>query len=197
LVQKIIIYLQDFISYFEDIINQNFTYEYCQLNPTDYIDLNSENITYDNNTDNNTDKNNITIENNTIICKRIKKQFDKNFTKYNFNIVKLREGIYYSKTLLENIDNLFDEFNASNLININKIVHNDKLINDNNIFFIYNETNYKMMNINNESISLIDELLQIFIEDFQKKYSYKSDYLNLIKKFKEILSLKIMIIIIK
>jgi len=186
LVKKIINDLQDFISYFEDIINQNFTYEYCQLNPTDYIDLNSESITYDNNTD----ENYKTIENNTIICQRIKKQFDTNFSKYNFNIVKLREGIKYSKTLLENIDDLFDEFNASNLININKIVNNDKLINDNNIFLIYNETNYKMMNINKESVSLIDELLQTFIEDFQKKYSYKSDYLNLIKIFKEIISFK-------
>ena len=91
---------------------------------------------------------------------------------------------------MENIDNLFDEFNSSNLININKIVNNDKLINDNNVFLIYNQTNYKIMNINNESLSLIDEQLQIFFEDFQKKYSYKNDYLNLIKKFKEIISFK-------
>ena len=186
LIQKIINNLQDFISYFEDIINQNFTYEYCQLNSTDYIELNNENITYANNTD----ENNITIENNTKFCQRIKRQFDSNFYKYNFNIIKLREGIYYSKTLLENIDNLFDEFNSSNLININKIVNNDKLINDNNVFLIYNQTNYKIMNINNESLSLIDEQLQIFFEDFQKKYSYKNDYLNLIKKFKEIISFK-------
>ena len=62
------------------------------------------------------------------------------YSKYNFDIVKLRTGIYYTKKLLENIENLFEEINYNSLINIDEIIYYDKILNNKNIIYIYNET---------------------------------------------------------
>ena len=122
------------------------------------------------------------------ICYKEKQKFDIRYSKYNYNIVKLRTGIYYSKTLIENIDTLFDDFNFHNIINVNKINNYDELLNDKNILYIYNKTNFKLFGINKESISLIDESFQYFLEDIKTKYTYKNEYLPFFNKFKEIIT---------
>ena len=127
-----------------------------------------------------------TNENETI-CYEIKKEFDAMYSKYNYNIVKLRTGIYYTKTLLENIDSLFDEYDFHNIIDSKKIEFYDELINNKNILDIYNKTNYKLININKDSEILINETYQYFIEDFKNKYSLKKDYLPFAKSFEEII----------
>ena len=129
------------------------------------------------------------MTNNSILeCQKEKKKFDENFSKYNFNIIKLREGIIYSKIIIENIDNLYNNYNLNNLVNINKIINSDEILNDKNIINIYNESNNKLIDINKESLILINEYFQMFIEDFQRKYSYKTDYFNLLQKFIQIIT---------
>ena len=110
------------------------------------------------------------------------------YSKYNFNIVKLRTGIYYTKRLLENIENLFEEINYNSLINIDKIIYFDQILNDKNIIYIYNKTNYKINQINSEILSYIDEPFDYFFSNLQTKYSYNMDYLPFIQQFKEIIT---------
>ena len=110
------------------------------------------------------------------------------YSKYNFNIIKLRTGIYYTKRLLENIENLFEEINYNSLINVDKIIYYDKNLNNKNIIYLYNKTNYKINKINNEILSYIDEPFDYFFSNLKTKYSYKMDYLPFIQKFKEIIT---------
>ena len=185
-IQNILNNTKDLVIYLEDTINQNFTSKNCQIDLANITE--QVNATYKN-LGNETDFEEANITNNSIFeCQKEKKKFDENFSQYNFNIIKLREGIIYSKILLENIDNLYNNYNLNHLININEIVYSDEILNDKNIFHIYNESNNKLIDINKESLILIDEYFQIFIEDFQKKYSYKNDYFNLLQKFKKIIT---------
>ena len=182
----------NFIYYLEDLINQTFIIpsENCTYDINNY----TSNYIY-NNTDNYT-YNNISINeiNETFYnfsqCQKEKKHIGENYSKYNCNIVKLRSGIFYTKTLFENIDSFFDDINIENLININNINYYDNLLNDKNIFNFYNETNYILNQIKTESNNNLEEPLQNLIEYLNNKYLYKNDYSKLLEKFKEIISFK-------
>ena len=68
-----------------------------------------------------------------IECKFVKYKSELNYSLYNFNIVKLRSEIYFTKTLIEKIDNVFDDFNFNDIINSEKINEYDSILNDKNI----------------------------------------------------------------
>ena len=169
------------------------------------IDLNNDNSNIDdindiNSTDNylfsSLEKYKIIIDNYTDFINYFEKFTNEEFvplevedySKYNFDIVKLRTGIYYTKKLLENIENLFEEINYNSLINIDEINYYDKILNNKNIIHIYNETNYKITQINNEILSSIEEPFEYFLSTLQTKYSYKNDYIPFMQQFKEIIS---------
>ena len=158
-----------FIVFLENLIDYNFTKNICYIEEVNQPFSNTTNETR---------------------CNISKKEFDPNLSKYNYNIVKLRTGIYYTKDLIENIYLLIDFLNIKNLISIEKINNYDNLINSKNIFHIYNETNYMLDSKNKESVNFLKEYLEYFHEDFKNKYSYKNDYFPFIEKFKEILNLK-------
>ena len=80
--------------------------------------------------------------------------------------------------------------NIKNLISIEKINTYDNIINDKNILYIFNETNYFLNLKNKENINFLNEYLEYFHEDFKNKYTYKDDYLPFIEKFKEIITFK-------
>ena len=193
-IKKILKDSKNIISYLEDIIYKNFTSQNCfpNLMNNTYIDENNESINdySDSINEYNETMYNYNDSNDNLICIEEKKKFDLNISKYNYYIVKLREGIYYSKSLLENVDILVNEFNFDKLINMDKIIFSDELLNDKDIIYIYNETNYKLNKIKEDSSLLVDEYFQLFMEDFKKKYSYNDDYLNLLEKFKEIIMFK-------
>ena len=155
-------YINEFISFLEKSINETFTKEICE--------------------------NNTGLFKNETLCYIEKKEFDNlTYDKYNYNILKIRNGLYYSKTLLENIDSLFDEYNFHNIIDNNKIKLYDELINDKAILDVYNKTNSKILEINKESEILINETYDYFLNDFKMKYSFKNDYSPLIKIFEGII----------
>ena len=154
-------YINEFVLFLEKAINDTFINETCE--------------------------NNTGLYNNETLCQEVKKEFNLSFSKYNYNIIKLREGIYYTKSLLENIDSLFDEYNFHKIIDKEKVQFYDELLNDKNILDIYNKTNSKIVKINKESISLINETYEYFLEDFKKKYSIKNDYFPFVKIFETIL----------
>ena len=164
--------IKNFTTYLEDIIAKDFISN-CHINDTVIFD------NYENQTDISSDN----------ACIEGEKKFDcQRYSKYNYNIVKLRTGIYYTKKIIENIYSLFDEFNFQNLISIDKIMCYDELLNDNNIVLIHNETNYLLNRINKESLLILEELFELFNEDFEKQYTYKNDYLPLFNQFKKIIT---------
>ena len=155
-------YINNIILFLENITNETFMYEKCDNDRTE-------------------------IDYNKTICHKEKKEFDSSYSKYNYNIIKIRTGIYYTKTLLENINNLFNEYNFHNIINNNKIQSFDELLNDKNIIELYNKTNYKINEINEESNIMINETFIYFLDDFKNKYSLKNDYLPFVEKLKKII----------
>ena len=157
-------YIKNFISFLENVINDTFLYEICENDTGPF--------------------------NNETICYKEKKKFDSEYNQYNYNIIKIRTGLYYSKTLLENIDSLFDEYNFHNIIDNDKITLFDEFVNDKNILDIYNKTNIKIKNFNKESDYLVIDTYDYFLEDFKSKYTLKNDYLPFEKKMKDILQFK-------
>ena len=167
----------NFTAYLKKIINETFFIINCE----DYL---TENQLVE---ENNNSLNNFTLEE---LCPKEKKKFDEAYSKYNYNVVKLRTSIFYTKSLVEVIYSLFDNLDLRNIINIDKINNYDELLNDKNIINIYNESNYNLLRMSKESLTLLDELFHNFIEDFQSKYTYKNDYLPFIEKLKEIITFK-------
>ena len=140
---------------FENIIENNFTYEKC-FNKT--VEENGEN--------------------NTIMeCTIERYKSDLDYSIYNFNIVKLRTGLYYTKNLIEFTDNIIDGINYNNLISKEQINKNDQVLNNKNILYIYNETLFKINEINKESDLIIDEVFEEFLVDFKNQYTFGNDFL--------------------
>ena len=198
LINNSILYAKDYISSFDylikDLINNLFPSEtldeksdiYETEKISDIFINQSDNINLIDNTTNELDylfneTNNLTED-----------EFDKDIdiSKYNFNVVKLRTGIYYTKKLLENFDSLFDDLNLDNALNVNKINFYDNFVNDKNILNFYNETNYKLIQIKNKNNILINESIQSLMEYLQIIFLNEKDYSSFISKFEETLSLK-------
>jgi hypothetical protein len=87
----------------------------------------------------------------SIVWWKEKFKTDLNYSEYNFVVVKLRTGLYYIKNLLNNIDIYFDDLNYDNILNFQKINKDDKFLNDKNILNIYNESLFKLNEINKET----------------------------------------------
>ena len=160
----------NFSEYFKEVIEQNFTIVNCTN-----ISLNSDDLS---------EKENITYQ---TVCWTEKYKSELDYSEYNFNIVKLRTGIYYTKTLSENIDKLFDNLDFKNLMDGQKIKMIDELINDKNILNTYNSSLFKLNEINRESKLLLSEPLEYFLEDFQVKYTFQNDFLPFYDDIKKIL----------
>ena len=172
--KNIINNVNDFTSYLEGIIAKYFISS-CEKNNTAKNDNN---------------KKEKDISSDSVCIEEEKKIDSARYSKYNYYIVKLRTGIYYTKKIIENIYSLFDNFNFQNLISTDKIMRYDELLNDNNIININKEANNLLKKINKESLELLDDLFDYFNEDFEKQYTFKNDYLPLFEQFKKIISLQ-------
>ena len=185
----------NFIFFLENLINETFIIENCKQEEANYKNNDTidtiDNETFDGNNEiNDTDSNIISDINFTFNCIKEKKHINANYSKYNYNIVKIRTGIYYTKTLFENLDEIFDEINMEDLININSINYYDNLLNDKNILSFYNETNYIFNQVIKKSELFIEESIQNLVEYIKKLFLFKNDYHLIFQKFKEILIFK-------
>ena len=183
----------DFILFLENLINETFIKENCTLEEVNYkYNYSIDDETFINGTIEliNRDSNIILDDNSTSTfkCIKEKKHIDANYSKYNYNIIKIRTGIYYTKTLFENLDEIFDDLNMEDLISINQINYYDNLLNDKNIISFYNETNYIFNQIKKESELFIEESLQDLVEYIKQIYLFENDYHLLFQQFKEIIS---------
>ena len=109
--------------------------------------------------------------------------------KYNYNIVKIRTGLNYTKTALENIMNIFDELNYEELFNMEKYNDIEHLLNDKNIFNIYNSTLSKIKEINRTTNSLLEEQHEYFYSDIVDLYKFDNDYYPFLKKYEQLLKM--------
>jgi len=149
----------DFIFFLENLINETFIKENCTQEEVNYnYNYSIDDETFINGTIELIDSDsNIILDTNsasTFKCIKEKKPIDANYSKYNYNILKIRTGIYYTKALFENLDEIFDDLNMEDLISINQINYYDNLLNDKNILSFYNETNYLFNQIKKKVIYL-------------------------------------------
>ena len=129
LINKVEANYSNIISNLNNQINENFTVIKC----LEYI--NSE-IVFENDINPYDDS---FIKN----CTRERYSTELNYSKYNFNIAKLRTEISNSKKLTEILEQLFDDLNYNNLIDSNEINKIDDITNNTNILNIFNETKIK------------------------------------------------------
>ena len=111
---------------------------------------------------------------------------DKNYSKYNFNIVKFRTGISNSRKYPELFNSLFDDINFDNIIDNQTIIDIDEVINYKNFLNIYNVTKVKQKEIKKEFLYFIAETLEEFDDEFINKTSELTsnywEFMNLYKK---------------
>jgi len=167
--KNIINNFENFINEFNQTIYDNFTKLICE-NKTDFFneeEINSELI------DN---KINLTNEN----CYVVFFDSDLNYSKYNFQITKLRNSIIYTKTVYENTiyvnDLYFDENIISRIINLSYIEKKDEILNNKNIWSIYNDSLNTLNELNNESKIILKDYYDILNEDFlNSNYSINNE----------------------
>ena len=166
--------LQLFLDEFNLTINKDFNEEGCFENSDKY----SSDFIYGNENSN---------KSNNIFCSIVMNKSDFKNYEYNYNIVKLRSGLNYTKNIIENIIAMTDGLKYDEIINILKFNDKEYLLNDNNILSIQNDTLYKLKEINENSIHLLDEQNEYLIEDILKKYKLSDDYYYFLKEFEKIL----------
>ena len=114
---------------------------------------------------------------------------DLNYSKYNFNIVKFRNGISNSRKFPELFDSLFDDLNYDNIIDSEQIKSIDDTINNKNMLAIYNKTNSKIKEIKAEFRLRTQETFDDFSKEFLNKTpELTSNYWEFLKEFKNVLN---------
>ena len=104
-----------------------------------------------------------------------------NYSKYNFQITKIRNSIIYTKNIYEStmhINDLYNDENITNrIINPSYIKKKDEIINNKNIWSIFNDSIISLNNLNNESKIILKEYYDILSEDVLKSnYSINNEY---------------------
>ena len=159
----------NFLDEFNSSIYTNFTKLIC-INDTNIINNNSSNY------DTNDKYNNKTKRN----CNLIYYESKLNYSKYNFQIVKIRNSIYYTKNLYIELNDIYkNELNNDKLIyeliNIQNIKDRDEILNSKNKWKIYNESLSLINNLNKETKQILKDYYEYFNESFINKYSIKNE----------------------
>ena len=175
----------NFVSEFDEIIEQNFTIEKCR---------NISNINSDSDLFSDSDIINTNIINSDITdlieCWKEVYHSELNYSKYNFNTVKIRTEIYFMKTLIEKIDNIFDDINYNDIINSHKLKEYDEITNDKNIIEINKKTKNLLKEYQNENMILLEEPFELFTNSLKDYYKLDNEIQPFFNIFEEILKNK-------
>ena len=171
----------NFLSNLINEIDENFTIIHC---------LEEKSYNIDNNSDIFSDSEMLFIDNSIFKnCSKERHSSELNYSKYNFNIVKFRKEISNSKRFPEIIEQFINSLNYNNIIDPNKIIEIDEIINHKNILDILNKTKNKIKAIKSDFISKNQNDFGKFRDEFIKKDgNLTSDYLPFLNTFKEILT---------
>ena len=162
----------NFVSKFEEIIEKNFIIEKCRtLSNTDliYSEIANSEMT------------------DLVECWKERKQSELNYSKYNFDTVKIRTEIYFMKTLIEKIDNIFDDIDYNDIMNSNKLKEYEEITNYNNIIEINKNTKYLLKEIQEENLFLLNEPFELFINSLKDYYKLENEIKPFFDTFEEIL----------
>ena len=190
-IKSIIKYVENFTKILNETINKEFTEVICE---------NFSNISDIKEGDNNSNNINILDENDTDIkCNITYYESDLNYSKYNFQIVKIRNTIFNLKYLYEELDNIYIDFQLNEnyfhqkILNITYLNEKDDKVNDKGIWSIYNESLNSKEYIKNEAKMFLKNYYDFFLENFINKYSINNKinsqiFLENLKIFNEILN---------
>ena len=124
-------------------------------------------------------------------CQKKKYSSELNYSKYNFNIVKLRAEISNSMKFPEMIEQWFKDLKSSIIIDSNELIEIDNLINFKNIINISNETNFKLKEIeNNFLLSIEESFIQFCNESLKKIINLTDNYWHAFNYYKDIINFK-------
>ena len=113
-----------------------------------------------------------------------------NYSVYIFTTVKIRNEIYFVKTLIEKIDNIFDDIDYDEIINSHRIKEYDEIINDKNFMKINEKTKYILKEYQDENLFLLEEPFELFINSLKDYYKLENEVLPFYNIFEEILKNK-------
>ena len=170
------------ITKIENIINDDWIFQKCSedniTENNDYLQIinDSDLISSDN------------LNKTLIICYDYKNKSSLNYSEYNFNVVKIRTGIYYIKYLYEKLENLFNQLNFDTLMNLTLIKQKDELINDKNIINLYEQSLEKTKEFNKESEDILEEYFQYYEEDINDTIINKLDFTENFDRFTKVLN---------
>ena len=170
------------ITKIENIINDDWIFQKCSedniTENNDYLQIinDSDLISSDN------------LNKTKIICYDYKNKSSLNYSEYNFNVVKIRTGIYYIKYLYEKLENLFNQLNFDTLMNLTLIKQKDELINDKNIINLYEQSLEKTKEFNKESEDILEEYFQYYEEDINDTIINKLDFTENFDRFTKVLN---------
>ena len=183
---KIINIISDYkgiISKIENRINEDWILENC-----------TDNISNTDNTIKNTDNTDLIDSDSSnlarTVCYEYKNKSSLNYSEYNFNVVKIRTGIYYIKYLYEILESLFEQFNIDTLMDVNLIKNKDEIINNKNIINLYEKSTEKIIEYNKEAENLLKECWDSYELDLNESTISELDYTENINKFGNILKFK-------
>ena len=156
----------NFLDEFNSSIFTNFTELIC-TNDTNVT--NNDSSIYNSN-DNKTERN----------CDLIYYESKLNYSKYNYQIVKIRNSIYYTKNLYIELNDIYkNELNNDKLlyelINLENIKDRDEILNSKNKWKIYDESLFLINNLNKETKQILKDYYEHFNENFMNKYSIKNE----------------------
>ena len=175
-----------------NIINESLSKIKSNYSIYDYLNF-SDLIDMDFDKNNNLTKNNLTgVINNieSIIQNDFSNlTFDSNYSKYNFNIVKLRNSIYYTKNLI----NLFENLDIDPQFNEKYLENKLNDITDFKIYNTYNKSLEKLNILNRHSFDELEDYLTNFKNQMYPYIINKTDDLNNLNNLKKILNNTIVI----
>ena len=115
------------------------------------------------------------------------KIIDLNYSNYNFIVSKLRRGLYFTKSLIKNIKDTLNNLQYEIILNIAVINAYDDIVNEKDILDLYNNSIYKLNDINEQNMNIIKDFYQQFYNDIKYFYHFDGDILPFINDFKDII----------
>ena len=176
-------------SLIKDIYKESEQNSYLKLNNNDFI-LNEDNYN-DNITLILNNYSNYILYFQEIIEENFNNQSDKiidlNYSNYNFIVSKLRRGLYLTKSLIKNIKDTLNNLQYEIILNIAVINAYDDIVNEKDILDLYNNSIYKLNDINEQNMNIIKDFYQQFYNDIKYFYHFDGDILPFINDFKDII----------
>ena len=131
----------------------------------------------------------INLNNLQLICNKYLEGNIISYNEYDFNVVKLREGMDYIKYLYKNLENLFTTFDFDFLMDSNEIKQQNIMMDNKDIIKLYKNSEIKLTQLNQESKENLKDVYSYYLEDIQEIIINEDDFNPNYEKFAKMLKL--------